>query len=98
MPSDEGKNFQLPEHIERDVLFAASEEGQSLEEFVEVAVRQRLETIKTAKFFSQRRKPANWDAFDRIMSRDGDEPPDPDDALPATYDRNEFLMRPRKTQ
>jgi hypothetical protein len=48
---------------------------------VVVAVAEKVAAMATAELFAERRGRADMDAFDRIMSRKGGEPPRPDDAL-----------------
>lgn len=38
--------------------------------------------MATAEYFAERKDRADLTAFDRIMSRKGGEPPQPDDQLP----------------
>ena len=54
----------------------------SVNQFIATAVAEKLAALSTADFFSQRRNRADFDAFDRIMARDGGEPPREDDRLP----------------
>jgi len=49
---------------------------------VATAVAEKLAAMNTATFFAERRERADFDAFDRIMQRQGGEPPQPDDLIP----------------
>ncbi|MER2624168.1 MAG: toxin-antitoxin system HicB family antitoxin [Accumulibacter sp.] len=60
----------------------AKAEGTSINQFVATAVAEKLAAMNTATFFAERRTRADFDAFDRIMQRQGGEPPQPDDLIP----------------
>lgn len=60
----------------------AKADGTSLNQFVATAVAEKLAAMNTATFFAERRERADFDAFDRIMQRQGGEPPQPDDLIP----------------
>lgn len=59
----------------------AKHDGTSINQFVVVAVAEKLSAMATADQFAERRARANMDAFDRILNREGGEPPRPDDLL-----------------
>jgi hypothetical protein len=44
-------------------------------------VAEKLAAMNTAAFFAQRRERADFEAFDRILQRQGGEPPRPDDVI-----------------
>lgn len=45
------------------------------------AVAEKLAAMNTAAFFAERRARADFDAFDRLLSRPGGEPPHADDTI-----------------
>ena len=60
----------------------AEREGTSLNQFINVAVAEKLSAMETAEFFRNRmegRKPGAWRA---LLARAGDEPPAEGDLLP----------------
>ncbi|MBF0373484.1 MAG: toxin-antitoxin system HicB family antitoxin [Alphaproteobacteria bacterium] len=71
--------LRLPRSIKAAVEKIAKEEGISLNQFVATAVAEKLSAMKTATFFAERRERADMAAFRRILTREGGEPPRPDD-------------------
>ncbi|MEF8723594.1 toxin-antitoxin system HicB family antitoxin [Candidatus Accumulibacter phosphatis] len=74
--------LRLPNSIKAEVVRRAKADGTSLNQFVATAVAEKLAAMNTATFFAERRERADFDAFDRIMQRQGGEPPQPDDLTP----------------
>ena len=54
----------------------------SINQFVEVAVAEKLSAMKAAEFFTERRANADPEAATSILSRHGGQPPEPRDQLP----------------
>ena len=71
--------LRLPRSLKEAVARVAKEEGTSINQFVMVAVAEKLAALETASFFAERRQRADFDAFDRVMNRKGGEPPRPGD-------------------
>ena len=62
----------------------AAAEGTTLNQFINVAVAEKLAALRTARYFEERASRANLDVFDRHMETAGDEPPRPgDEPLPS---------------
>ena len=62
----------------------AAAEGTTLNQFINVAVAEKLAALRTARYFEERASRANLDVFDRLMEQAGDEPPRPgDEPLPG---------------
>ena len=74
--------LRLPNSIKAEVVRRAKADGTSLNQFVATAVAEKLAAMNTATFFTERRERADFDAFDRLMQRQGGEPPQPDDLIP----------------
>ena len=74
--------LRLPNSIKAEVVRRAKADGTSLNQFVATAVAEKLAAMNTATFFAERRERADFDAFDRLMQRQGGEPPQPDDLIP----------------
>jgi post-segregation antitoxin (ccd killing protein) len=74
--------LRLPVSVKDEVVRRAKADGISVNQFVATAVAEKLAAMNTAAYFGERRDRADWDAFDRIMSREGGEPPGPDDRIP----------------
>jgi hypothetical protein len=73
--------LRLPLSLKAAVEKLAKQDGTSVNQFVVVAVAEKLSAMATADQFAERRARADLAAFDRIMERNGGEPPGPDDLL-----------------
>lgn len=74
--------LRLPVSIKSEAEKLAAAEGTSLNQFVATAVAEKVAALRTASYFAERRGRADWEAFDRLMSRKGGEPPCLGDELP----------------
>ena len=74
--------LRLPASLKAAVAEISRAEGTSMNQFVAVAVAEKVSAMKTAEFFATRREEADIDAALRLLGRDGGQPPDPDDVLP----------------
>ncbi len=77
--------LRLPASIKAEAERLASAEGSSLNQFVALAVAEKVAALRTATYFVERRGRADWDAFDRLMRRPGGEPPRTGDELPDGF-------------
>jgi hypothetical protein len=60
----------------------AAEEGTTLNQFINVAVAEKLAALRTARYFQERAARADLAVFDQLLARTGEEPPRPGDELP----------------
>ena len=60
----------------------AAEEGTTLNQFINVAVAEKVAALRTARYFQERAARANLAVFDQLLARAGEEPPRPGDELP----------------
>lgn len=67
--------LRLPRSLKKAVEQLSKEDGTSINQFVASAVAEKVSALKTAEYFSDRRNRADFEAFDRIMSRKGGEKP-----------------------
>jgi hypothetical protein len=74
--------LRLPRSLKAAVEKLSKKDGTSINQFVVMAVAEKISAMTTAEYFAERKGRANLKAFDRIMSRKGGEPPRPDDRLP----------------
>ena len=74
--------LRLPTSVKAEVVRRAKAQGTSFNQFVATAVAEKLAAMNTAAFFAKRRGRADFDAFDRLMQRQGGEPPRPEDLVP----------------
>lgn len=82
--SDRASAFSLkwPASLESAVAKVCKEEGTSINQFVVMAVAEKVSAMKTASFFAAGAAEADIEAALRILRRDGGQPPEPEDRLP----------------
>jgi hypothetical protein len=73
--------LRLPRSVKAEVERRAKQEGISINQFVATAVAEKLAVMNTATFFADRRRRADFKAFDKLMRRKGGEPPRPEDKI-----------------
>jgi len=61
--------LRLPRSLKETVERISREEGTSINQFVTVAVAEKVSALETARFFTDRKRRANFTAFDKIMRR-----------------------------
>ena len=71
----------LPHSINAEVERLAKQDGISINQFIATAVAEKLSATRTAEFFAERRERADFAAFDRLMRRDGGQPPEAGDKI-----------------
>ena len=71
--------LRLPRSLKAEVQRRAKDDLVSINQFVAIAVAEKLAAMNSAAYFSDKREGVDFDAFDRIMGRDGAEPPPPSD-------------------
>ena len=74
--------LRLPASLKATVAAISREEGTSINQFVAMAVAEKVSAMKTADFFSARREDADIEAARRLLRRTGGSPPDPEDRMP----------------
>ncbi len=67
--------LRFPLSVKAAVERRARADGTSVNQFVATAVAEKLAAMDTAAFFAERRARVDFDAFDRIMRREGGEAP-----------------------
>ena len=53
----------------------SEKEGASINQFVAIAVAEKVSVLRTAEYFAERQGRADIDAFDRILDREGGDRP-----------------------
>ncbi len=66
----------------------AAEEGTTLNQFINVAVAEKVAALRTEKYFRERAGRADLTAFDRFLAEAGDEPPRAGDEVGANKQRD----------
>ena len=74
--------LRLPASLKEAVAEISKEDGTSINQFVVMAVAEKVSAMRTAEFFAARSAEADLEAARRILRRAGGQPPDPDDRLP----------------
>ena len=74
--------LRLPASLKATVAAISREEGTSINQFVAMAVAEKVSALKTAEFFAQRREDADFEAARRLLRRIGGSPPRPEDRMP----------------
>ena len=74
--------LRLPKSLKDAVEIASRKDGTSMNQFVAMAVAEKISALETATFFSVRQQRADYEKFDAIMSRQGGLPPIAGDEMP----------------
>ncbi|MCE7987691.1 MAG: toxin-antitoxin system HicB family antitoxin [Caldilinea sp. CFX5] len=75
--------LRLPQSLKAAVAKVAKRDGTSINNFITVAIAEKLSAMETVSFFEERKNRADMDAFYRILTRQGGEPPRSGDEMPA---------------
>lgn len=73
--------LRLPESLYRGAQQMAARDSVSLNQFIAIAVAEKVSTLRSADFFAEKAKLADLAAFDRILAAVPDRPPVVDDEL-----------------
>lgn len=73
--------LRLPKSLKDEVARVAKRDGTSINQFIAIAVAEKVSALKTEQFFVKRAKKADLDAFKSILFRQGGEAPRTDDEL-----------------
>ena len=74
--------LRLPRWLKEAVEQLSKEQGTSINQFVAMAVVEKVSALQTARFFEDRRARADFKAFDKIMKRRGGQRPREGDEMP----------------
>jgi hypothetical protein len=73
--------LRLPRSLKDAVERLSKEDGTSINQFVAMAVAEKVSALQTATYFEDRKARADFKAFDKIMKRRGGKPPREGDQL-----------------
>lgn len=73
--------LRLPKSLKDEVARVAKRDGTSVNQFIAIAVAEKLSALETEQLFAERAKAADLDAFRSILFRAGGEPPRTGDEL-----------------
>lgn len=74
-------SLRLPYSLKQALKETVEEDGGSINQFIVLAVAEKLSAMKTVAFFDKARQEANLDTFWQILNREGGEPPRENDEL-----------------
>ena len=74
--------LRLPRSLKDAVSAAATRDGTSMNQFIAIAVAEKLAVLNTEQFFSERRQLGDKTLLRELLTRDGGEPPRSGDELP----------------
>ena len=67
--------LRLPKSLKEEVSKLAKRDGTSVNQFIAIAVAEKISALETEEFFSQRMEDADLEAFKAILFRSGGESP-----------------------
>ena len=73
--------LRLPKSLKDQVAKVAKRDGTSINQFIAIAVAEKISALETERFFVERAKQADMEAFRAILFRPGGEPPQTGDEL-----------------
>ena len=73
--------LRLPQSLRQAVDRLSQEEGTSVNQFIVVAVAEKVAALNTETFFAERRARADLKEFRTLLDRQGGEPPRPGDEV-----------------
>jgi hypothetical protein len=88
--------LRLLTSVKAEAEKVAAAEGTTLNQFINVAVAEKLAALRTAQYFQERAARADLAAFDRLLARAGNEPPQPGDEMVAETPRSLSPHAPRR--
>jgi len=90
--------LRLLASVKAEAEKVAAAEGTTLNQFINVAVAEKLAVLRTAQFFRERTARADLAAFDRLLTRAGGEPPRPGDEVEEMTLRTRGARSPQRRQ
>jgi len=73
--------LRLPKSLKDEVAKVAKRDGTSINQFIAIAVAEKISALETERFFVERAKQADMEAFRAILFRPGGETPRTGDEL-----------------
>ena len=74
--------LRLPKSLKDKVAKVARQDGSSINQFITIAVAEKISVLETGQFFLNKMSEADLDAFRSLLFRSGGEPPRAGDELP----------------
>ena len=73
--------LRLPTSLKAAVAEISKADGTSINQFVTMAVAEKVATMRTVEFFTERADRADLEAARRLLRREGGQPPEPEDRI-----------------
>ena len=73
--------LRLPKSLKDEVAKVAKRDSTSINQFIAIAVAEKISALETERFFVERAKQADMEAFRAILFHPGGEPPRTGDEL-----------------
>jgi len=73
--------LRLPTSLKAAVAEISKADGTSINQFVTTAVAEKVATMRTVEFFTERADRADLDVARRLLRREGGQPPEPEDRI-----------------
>ena len=73
--------LRLPKSLKDKVAKVAKQDGASINQFITIAVAEKISVLETEQYFRNRMNEADMDAFRSLLFRSGGEPPRAGDEL-----------------
>jgi hypothetical protein len=67
--------LRLPKSLKYEVAKIAQRDGTSVNQFIAIAVAEKISALETEDFFAKRMPDVDLDAFRALLFREGGEPP-----------------------
>ncbi|MCY4362153.1 MAG: Arc family DNA-binding protein [Gammaproteobacteria bacterium] len=74
--------LRLPKSLKDKVAKVAKRDGSSMNQFITIAVAEKISVLETEQFFLNKMNEADMDAFRSLLFRSGGKPPRTGDELP----------------
>ena len=74
--------LRLPQSLKETIERLSREDGTSINQFVAMAVAEKVSALQTARYFEDRKAQADFKAFDKIVRRRSGKPPREGDEMP----------------
>ena len=75
--------LRLPRSLKKAVARVSREERVSVNQFITIALAEKVSALDLAEYFAKDRKRIDWKAFDKLISRKDGRPPRKGDEMPA---------------
>ena len=77
--------LRIPDSLFEFAKKCAKDDNVSLNQFIVLALAEKVSALKTAEFFAQRMARARPDWLEKILAKATDHPPLPGDELPPSW-------------